>query len=151
MSSPHPPFLYPDYEGTRLRAPQHAPIELPAGADELRGPSFDPSLFTNRDADLTRQSSGEPLGQRIVVAGRILDSGGRPVRASLVEIWQCNAAGRYLHDVDQHEAPIDPHFRGVGRLLTDQNGWYRFVTIRPGAYPWRNHANAWRPAHIHFS
>jgi protocatechuate 3,4-dioxygenase beta subunit len=151
MSSPHPPFLYPDYESTRLRAPSQALIELRAGADELRGPSFDPSFFTKMDADLTRQSSGAPLGERIVVAGRVLDSGGRPVRSSVVEIWQCNAAGRYAHGTDQHDAPLDPHFRGVGRMLTDPNGWYRFVTIRPGAYPWKNHANGWRPAHIHFS
>jgi len=151
MSGPHPPLLYPDYASTRTRAPRHALIALGADEDERRGPVFSRSLFTSADADLTRQSTGEPIGERIVVAGRVLDSDGRPVRESLVEIWQSNAAGRYAHDVDQHDAPLDPHFRGIGRLLTDENGWYRFVTIQPGAYPWQNHRNAWRPAHIHFS
>ena len=144
-------MLYSDYRSTRHRAPLHAPVPIALGADELRAPVFDRSLFTSADADLTRQSSGEPQGQRIVVAGRVLDSDGRPVRESLVEIWQSNAAGRYAHDADQHDAPLDPHFRGFGRTLTDRDGWYRFVTIKPGAYPWQNHPNAWRPAHIHFS
>jgi protocatechuate 3,4-dioxygenase, beta subunit len=108
-------------------------------------------LLVDRDADLTCQSNGEPQGQRIVVSGQLLDADGRPVWRSLVEVWQCNAAGRYAHDGDQHDAPLDPHFRGVGRTLTDDEGRYTFVTIRPGAYPWKNHYNAWRPAHIHFS
>ena len=103
------------------------------------------------DADLTNRHDGEPQGQRIVVSGRLLDEDGRPVRDSLIEIWQCNAAGRYRHDVDRHDAPLDPNFDGAGRCLTDSEGSYRFVTIKPGAYPWRNHDNAWRPAHIHFS
>jgi protocatechuate 3,4-dioxygenase beta subunit len=151
MHRPDPPYDYPDYRSTRLRAPKLAPLVLPPDAAEQRGPAFDPRFFTDRDADLTRQSSEDPQGQRIVVAGRVLDSSGNPVRRSLVEIWQCNAAGRYAHRNDQHHAPLDPHFPGFGRLLTDERGWYRFVTIRPGAYPWQNHANAWRPAHIHFS
>jgi protocatechuate 3,4-dioxygenase beta subunit len=103
------------------------------------------------DHDLTRQHDGEPLGERIVVHGRLLDSRGRPVRDSLVEVWQANAAGRYAHAVDRHPAPLDPNFTGAGRCLTDGDGWYRFQTIKPGPYPWRNHLNAWRPAHIHFS
>jgi protocatechuate 3,4-dioxygenase beta subunit len=101
--------------------------------------------------DLTCQGKGQPLGERIVVSGRVLDEDGRPVSNSLVEIWQANAAGRYLHKVDQHDAPLDPNFTGVGQTFTDEEGRYRFITIRPGAYPWRNHQNAWRPQHIHFS
>jgi protocatechuate 3,4-dioxygenase beta subunit len=103
------------------------------------------------DHDLTRQHQGEPQGQRIIVTGRVLDEGGRAIRDTLVEVWQANAAGRYAHAVDQHAAPLDPNFTGAGRCITDAEGRYRFVTIRPGAYPWRNHPNAWRPAHIHFS
>jgi protocatechuate 3,4-dioxygenase beta subunit len=103
------------------------------------------------EADLTIQAGGEPIGERIVVAGRVLDGDGRPVRNQLVEVWQANAAGRYVHKRDQHPAPLDPHFTGVGRCLTDDDGSYRFTTIKPGPYPWRNHRNAWRPAHIHFS
>lgn len=149
--NPHPPFLIPDYKITHRRAPRQALIDLPAGPGELAGPSFDASLVANAGADLTKQSTGEPIGQRIVVAGQVRDGEGRPVRDSLIELWQCNAAGRYLHEIDQHDAPLDPHFSGVGRLLTDRNGHYRFVTIKPGAYPFNNHRNAWRPAHIHFS
>jgi protocatechuate 3,4-dioxygenase beta subunit len=103
------------------------------------------------DHDLTRQHAGEPLGERIIVTGRVLDSDGRPVRNTLVEVWQTNAAGRYAHHRDQHPAPLDPNFTGAGRCLTDADGRYRFVTVKPGAYPWKNHPNAWRPAHIHFS
>jgi protocatechuate 3,4-dioxygenase beta subunit len=103
------------------------------------------------DHDLTRQHPGEPLGERISVSGRVLGSDGRPLRGQLVEIWQANAAGRYRHSVDNHDAPLDPNFTGAGRCLTDANGEYRFITMKPGAYPWGNHPNAWRPAHIHFS
>jgi protocatechuate 3,4-dioxygenase, beta subunit len=110
--------------------------------DDAVGPS---------DHDLTRRHAGEPLGERIIVTGRVLESDGRPVRNTLVEIWQANAAGRYVHEADQHPAPLDPNFTGAGRCLTDEDGRYRFLTIKPGAYPWRNHPNAWRPAHIHFS
>ncbi len=149
--SPHPPFLVPDYKITHRRAPRQALIDLPAGPGELSGPRFDPSIVSTAEADLTKQSTGEPIGQRIIVAGQVRDGGGKPVRDSLIELWQCNAAGRYLHPIDQHDAPLDPHFSGVGRLLTDQNGCYRFVTIKPGAYPFNNHRNAWRPSHIHFS
>jgi protocatechuate 3,4-dioxygenase beta subunit len=103
------------------------------------------------DNDLTRQHAGEPLGERIIVTGRVLDDGGRPVRNTLIEIWQAHAAGRYFHQKDDHPAPLDPNFTGAGRVLTDAEGRYQFTTIKPGAYPWRNHPNAWRPAHIHFS
>jgi protocatechuate 3,4-dioxygenase beta subunit len=103
------------------------------------------------DNDLTRQHAGEPLGQRIVVTGRVTDTEGRPIAGTLLEIWQANAAGRYVHESDRHPAPLDPSFTGAGRTLTDADGRYRFTTIKPGAYPWRNHPNAWRPAHIHFS
>jgi protocatechuate 3,4-dioxygenase beta subunit len=149
--TPHPPFLVPDYKITRLRAPRQPLIDLPAGPGELTGPRIGPSLVSNAELDMTKQSTGEPIGQRIVLAGQVRDAGGRPVRRSLIELWQCNAAGRYLHDVDQHDAPLDPHFTGVGRLLTDEHGCYRFITIKPGSYPFNNHYNAWRPSHIHFS
>lgn len=147
----HPANLSPDYRSTASRAPLHAAVTLPAGAAELSVVDVAPGLATPLDADLTRQSTGAPLGERIIVSGRVLDEDGRPVRRSLVEIWQCNAAGRYAHAGDQHDAPLDPHFVGRGKLLTGDDGEYRFVTIKPGAYPWRNHPNAWRPAHIHFS
>ena len=148
--NPHPPMLYPDYKSTRARAPHQPAIALAADAHGQAGPIF-PRSAIPIDADLTRQSTGEPLGEKIVVGGRLLDGNGRPVRESLVEVWQCNAAGRYTDAADQHHAPIDPHFRGLGRVLTDASGWYRFVTIRPGPYPWENHPKAWRPSHIHFS
>lgn len=147
----HPEYLSPEYRSTRERAPSQPLVALDQGKDELAVAVFSPSILLAQDADLTRQSTAEPLGQRIVVAGRVIDEDGKPVRNSLVEIWQCNAAGRYHHAKDQHDAPLDPHFHGMGKALTDADGNYRFVTIRPGAYPWRNHANAWRPAHIHFS
>jgi protocatechuate 3,4-dioxygenase, beta subunit len=147
----HPPYLYPDYRSTRLRAPGKPLIVLPHSLSELTGPVFGHERIGPLDHDLTRQHAGEPLGERIIVTGRVLDGDGRPVRDSLVEIWQCNAAGRYVHRADQHPAPLDPNFTGAGRCMTDHEGRYRFVTIKPGAYPWENHANAWRPAHIHFS
>jgi len=147
----HPPYLYPDYRSTPERAPARPFVPLPQGEAELRVAEFPLSILRTHDADLTRQSSAEPLGQRIVLAGRVIDEDGQPVRNSLIEVWQCNAAGRYHHSHDQHDAPLDPNFHGYGKLLTDDQGGYRFVSIRPGAYPWRNHPNAWRPAHIHFS
>lgn len=147
----HPELLYPDYRSTPSRAPSQPLVSLAQGAREITVVAPPRELLTPLDADLTRQSVAAPLGERIVVSGRVLDEDGRPVRNSLVEIWQCNAAGRYAHPGDQHDAPLDPHFAGRGRTLTDDAGEYRFVTIRPGAYPWRNHPNAWRPAHIHFS
>ena len=123
----------------------------PETLTELTGPAYPYGRIRTTDNDLTRQHDGESIGERIVVEGRVLDESGRPIPDTLVEIWQANAAGRYAHRWDQHEAPLDPNFSGAGRTLTDNDGRYRFVTIRPGAYPWRNHDNAWRPAHIHFS
>jgi protocatechuate 3,4-dioxygenase beta subunit len=145
-----PPYLYPDYVATRLRAPARPLLRLPAGSHDFAAPRLPPQV-EQQNHDLTRQHAGEPLGERIVVSGRVLDSDGRPVRRTVVEVWQANAAGRYLDQDDQHPAPLDPNFSGAGRCLTDEEGAYRFITIKPGAYPWRNHRNAWRPAHIHFS
>jgi protocatechuate 3,4-dioxygenase beta subunit len=146
-----PPLDYPDYRSTRLRAPRRPLVPLEPGAIELSGPVFGHGSVGEHDHDLTRQHVDEPLGERIVVHGSVLDARGRPVRNSLVEVWQANAAGRYAHSVDRHPAPLDPNFTGAGRTLTDDEGRYRFVTVKPGAYPWGNHHNAWRPAHIHFS
>jgi protocatechuate 3,4-dioxygenase beta subunit len=147
-----PPFLHPDYRSTVLRAPQRPLVRLPREwFHRSAGPVFGRIPVSPADSDLTQQHPGEPQGQRIIVSGRVMDSDGRGVRGALVEIWQTNAAGRYLDPADQHPAPLDPNFTGAGRCLTDEEGRYRFVTIQPGAYPWRNHFNAWRPAHIHFS
>jgi protocatechuate 3,4-dioxygenase beta subunit len=151
VEGPNPPYLYPDYRSTRLRAPKRPLLLLPRTLSELTGPVFGHESVGELDHDLTRQHAGEPLGERIIVAGRVTDRDGRPVRSALIEIWQANAAGRYVHEVDQHPAPIDPNFTGAGRCLTDDEGRYRFVSVKPGAYPWRNHPNAWRPAHIHLS
>ncbi|MFN7925377.1 MAG: protocatechuate 3,4-dioxygenase subunit beta [Bryobacteraceae bacterium] len=146
-----PPYLHEAYKSTRLRAPKEPLIALPYGPSELTGPMFGHHPLGETDNDLTRQCAGEPQGERIIVAGRVADEDGRGVPNALVEIWQANAAGRYRHSRDNHPAPMDPNFLGAGRMLTDAQGNYRFVTIKPGAYPWRNHDNAWRPAHIHFS
>jgi protocatechuate 3,4-dioxygenase beta subunit len=148
----HPSRAYAPYRSSVLRHPRQSlvVVEDPE-AVELTGPAFGVSDVTDLDADLTRQHVGEPLGERITVSGRVLDRAGRPVRGQLVEIWQANASGRYAHQRDQHRAPLDQNFTGVGRCLTDDRGGYRFTTVKPGAYPWRNHLNAWRPAHIHFS
>ena len=124
---------------------------LPHRLTEVTGPLFGSSRVGRTDYDLTAHGSGDPIGQRIVISGRVVDGSNRPVRETLVEVWQANAAGRYTHTHDRHDAPLDPNFNGIGRCLTDGEGWYRFVTIRPGSYPWENHTNAWRPAHIHFS
>ncbi len=146
-----PPYLYPDYVGTRLRSPSRPLVVLPHTLTELTAPVFGESALLETDGDLTRQHAGEPIGERVIVSGRVLGGDGRPLAGQLVEIWQANASGRYRHDIDQHAAPIDPNFSGAGRALTDDDGWYRFTTIKPGAYPWGNHENAWRPNHIHFS
>jgi protocatechuate 3,4-dioxygenase beta subunit len=148
---PHPPYLYPDYRSTRTRAPSRPLLLLPHTLSELTGPAYGHDAVGELDHDLTRQHEGEPLGERIIVTGRVTDRDGRAVRAALIEIWQANAAGRYVHEVDRHPAPLDPNFTGAGRCLTGDDGSYRFVTVKPGAYPWRNHPNAWRPAHIHLS
>ncbi len=147
----YPPSLYPPYTSTVTRAPRKPLVYIPQTLSETTGPVYGSSKLAVDDADLTKQGTGEPLGERIVVSGRVLGDDGRPVPNALVEIWQCNASGRYRHHVDQHDAPLDPNFTGGGRVLTDAQGNYKFITIKPGAYPWRNHANAWRPAHIHFS
>jgi protocatechuate 3,4-dioxygenase beta subunit len=147
----HPPLDYPEYRSTVLRAPKQPLLQLPHGLTEVTGPLLGEGRVQPGDADLTTRHAGEPIGERIIVTGRVLDSGGRPVPGTLIEIWQANAAGRYRLDVDSHPAPLDPNFDGAGRCLTDAEGRFRFVTIKPGAYPWGNHHNAWRPAHIHFS
>jgi protocatechuate 3,4-dioxygenase beta subunit len=126
-------------------------VSIPYTLSEVTGPLFGPEIVSPKASDLTRGHAGEPLGERIIVNGRVLDENSRPLPNTLVEIWQANAAGRYLHRVDQHAAPLDPNFTGCGQAITDSEGRYRFVTIRPGEYPWGNHHNAWRPAHIHFS
>jgi protocatechuate 3,4-dioxygenase beta subunit len=158
----HPAPSNPAYVSNRLRHPHEPPILIPQTISELTGP-VDPlrsrgtSPSDPHDAlgaaedDLTRRHAGEPIGERIVLEGRVLDEDGRPIRDTLVEIWQANAAGRYLHGGDTHPAPLDPNFTGRGRATTDDHGRYRFTTIMPGRYPWPNHFNAWRPAHIHFS
>jgi len=149
---PHPARHYAPYRSSILRHPTQSPVTVAdPEAAELRGPVFGVTDVTPLDADLTAQHTGEPLGERITVTGRVLDRAGRPVRGQLVEIWQANAAGRYAHQRDRHPAPLDPNFAGAGRCLTDADGRYQFTTIQPGPYPWRNHRNAWRPAHIHFS
>jgi protocatechuate 3,4-dioxygenase, beta subunit len=142
---------YPGYRSTRWRAPDRPLVALPEELHSLHGPIFGEDVIQESDGDLTRQHEGEPLGERILVHGRVNDEDGRPIRRALVEVWQANAAGRYRHEVDQHPAPLDPNFSGAGRCLTDDEGGYRFVSVKPGAYPWANHDNAWRPAHIHFS
>jgi protocatechuate 3,4-dioxygenase beta subunit len=146
-----PALLHLPYASSFKRAPSQPLVPLAHTLSEVTGPCFGPEEVDAAASDLTRGHAGAPLGERIVVTGRVLDEDGRPQPRTLVEVWQANAAGRYLHDADQHDAPLDPNFTGCGQALTDGEGGYRFVTIRPGAYPWSNHHNAWRPAHIHFS
>jgi protocatechuate 3,4-dioxygenase beta subunit len=146
-----PPLLHPPYVSSLQRAPSQLPVRIPQTLTEITGPSFGAAHIDVRAFDLTRQHPAEPLGERIIVSGRVIDEDDRPVSNTLIELWQANAAGRYQHKIDQHNAPLDPNFTGTGHTLTDGEGRYRFVTIKPGAYPWRNHANAWRPAHIHLS
>jgi protocatechuate 3,4-dioxygenase, beta subunit len=147
----HPPLDYPDYRSTALRAPKLPLVIAPERFRDLASPVYGHEELGELDNDLTRQHAGEPQGERMIVTGRVLEEDGRPVRNALVEIWQANAGGRYRHESDRHPAPLDPNFTGAGRTLTDGDGRYDFVTVKPGAYPWRNHPNAWRPAHIHFS
>jgi protocatechuate 3,4-dioxygenase beta subunit len=146
-----PPYDYPGYRSTGLRSPQHALYRVPRSAADRHGPLFGDHLVRPGDNDLTSQHAGPPIGERITVQGRLTDRAGRPIAHQLIELWQANAAGRYAHVVDDHRAPLDPNFTGYGRCVTDDNGVYRFVTIKPGEYPWGNHPNAWRPAHLHFS
>ena len=147
----HAPRLSPDYKSTAKRSPTKPLILMPHTLSELTGPVYGHETVHENDHDLTSQHQGEPLGERIIVHGHVRDEDGRGVPNSLVEVWQANACGRYIHVVDQHPAPLDPNFTGAGRAKTDAKGYYRFITIKPGAYPWGNHPNAWRPAHIHFS
>ncbi|MGA8538962.1 MAG: protocatechuate 3,4-dioxygenase subunit beta [Terriglobales bacterium] len=146
-----PDHLHLPYVSSIKRSPTKPQIRIPFTLSEVTGPSFRPEIVQPKACDLTRQHSGEPLGERIVVSGRVLDENARPVANTVVEIWQANAGGRYRHEVDRHDAPLDPNFTGSGHAITNERGEYRFVTIRPGEYPWRNHYNAWRAAHIHFS
>lgn len=149
----HPPHLHSGYKSTLLRAPQKPLIPMPQTLAELTAPVYGHDEFQVYDDDLTKNAvvNGEAIGERIIVTGRILDDNNKPIPNTLVELWQANSTGRYIHKSDQHDAPIDPNFNGAGRVLTNEKGEYRFTTIKPGAYPWRNHENAWRPAHIHFS
>ena len=148
-----PPTFAEDYKSTSLRSPKQPLIPLVQGLGDVTGPVFGHEDVDSDDADMTRNGvvNGEPLGERIIVTGRVIDEGNKPVANTLVELWQANAAGRYIHKGDQHGAPLDPNFFGGGRCVTDEDGSYRFMTIKPGAYPWGNHHNGWRPAHIHFS
>ena len=150
-SGTQPEYLSPGYRSSVQRAPSQPLIVLPHTLSELSGPVFGHNSVRARDRDLTAQHEGAPIGERIIIHGRVLDDAGRPVPNALIEIWQANAAGRYLHKVDQHDAPLDPNFSGAGRLVTGSDGTFEFKTIKPGCYPWGNHYNAWRPAHIHFS
>jgi len=147
----HPPADFPPYRSSALRAPHRPPVLLPHRLTEITGPLLGEDRVRPADADLTTQHPGEPQGERIIVTGRVLDEDGRAVPNAVLEIWQANAAGRYNHPVDRHDAPLDPHFDGSGRITTAEDGSYRFQSIKPGAYPWKNHHNAWRPNHIHFS
>ncbi|HSE78716.1 MAG TPA: protocatechuate 3,4-dioxygenase subunit beta [Alphaproteobacteria bacterium] len=151
--SVHPPYIHADYKSTALRGPTKPLVPLLQTLSELTGPIFGHDGIGPLDSDLTKNArkNGEPLGERIVVTGRVLDDEGRPQPDTLIEIWQANAAGRYIHTVDQHDAPLDPNFLGAGRCVTDAAGCYHFHTVKPGAYPWGNHYNGWRPNHIHFS
>ena len=148
-----PPNLSPEYKSTLLRAPTRPLVPLVQTLSEVTGPVYGHDSAGPLDADLTANArkTGEPLGERIIVTGRVLDEAGRPVPHTLVEVWQANAAGRYVHIADQHDAPLDPNFLGAGRCVTDAHGRYSFKTVKPGAYPWGNHFNGWRPAHIHVS
>jgi protocatechuate 3,4-dioxygenase beta subunit len=147
----YPDLLYPAYRSTARRGPTQPPLRVKDALAASGAPRFAPALVKPLDADLTRHGTGAPLGEKIVVTGRVVDEDGKPVRNSLVEVWQANSAGRYWHKRDQHAAPLDPNFYGLGKMLTDDEGRYRFITIKPGPYPWGNHDKAWRPAHIHFS
>ncbi|UUZ65075.1 protocatechuate 3,4-dioxygenase subunit beta [Polaromonas sp. P1-6] len=149
----HSPHIYPGYKSTLLRGPKQPLVPIKQALSQLTAPVYGTDQLGPLDHDLTKNAvkNGEPLGERIIVTGRVMDEDGRPVKSTLVEVWQANAAGRYVHKMDQHNAPLDPNFLGAGRCMTDDQGRYTFMTIKPGAYPWGNHPNAWRPQHIHFS
>jgi protocatechuate 3,4-dioxygenase beta subunit len=149
----HPPYRYEGYASSVKRAPLKRLVRMKQTLSEITGPLFGQEKVRSEDSDLTRNAgtSGEAMGERIIVVGRVLDEDERPVPNTLIEIWQANSAGRYQHEVDQHNAPLDPNFIGAGRCLTNEQGEYRFLTVKPGLYPWLNHPNAWRPSHIHLS
>lgn len=147
----YPELIYPEYKSTLKRGPVQPALRIVAPVPVTQNITPSPRIMLPNDMDLTAHGESEPLGEKIVVTGRVLDEDGKPVRNSLLEVWQCNAAGRYRHKRDQHNAPLDPNFNGWGKMMTDDDGRYRFVTIKPGPYPWGNHDKAWRPAHIHFS
>ncbi len=151
LAGTQPDYRFAPYASTSKRAPTQALVMVPHTLSETSGPVFGEDSVGESEFDLTAGHAGEPIGKRIIVSGRVLDDGGKPVPHTLVEIWQANSAGRYRHVHDGPHSPLDPHFTGCGRTLTDADGRYRFITIEPGAYPWRNHYNAWRPKHIHFS
>ena len=149
----HSSNYYPPYKSSTTRAPNEDPVIVPQTITETTGPRFDGTVLQEFDNDLTKNGikTEDPIGERIIVSGRVLDENGSPVPMTMIELWQANSTGRYIDKQDQHGAPLDPNFLGAGRTLTDEEGWYKFTTIRPGAYPWGNHPNAWRPQHIHFS
>ena len=149
----HPPMISPDYKSTVLRNPTKPLIPVPEELADLEMPVYGEAIIGELDNDLTKNAivNGEPIGERIAVHGKVMDESGRGIPNVLLEVWQCNSSGRYIHKLDRHDAPLDPNFLGAGRMMTDENGKYHFYTIKPGAYPWGNHRNAWRPAHIHFS
>ena len=148
-----PPYEAPEYKSSLLRTPRKPLLPMPQTLSEITGPIFGHDVLEKHDNDLTKNAGTgvEPQGQRMIVTGRVMDENGHPVPNTLIEIWQANAAGRYIHVWDTHDAPLDPNFNGGGRVMTDENGDYKLITIMPGAYPWGNHHNAWRPSHIHFS
>jgi len=148
-----PPMIYKDYKSTRLRNPTKPLIPVPEELAALELPVYGDSIIGELDNDLTKNAcvNGAPIGERMVVHGKVMDENGKGIPNVLLEVWQCNSAGRYIHKLDRHDAPLDPNFHGAGRTMTDKFGKYHFYTIKPGAYPWGNHTNAWRPAHIHFS
>lgn len=149
----HPPLIHPEYRSTVYRAPKRPLIPLQQTLSELTGPVYGHESVGALDSDLTQNAvkTGAPIGERIIVTGRVLDESGKALPHTLIELWQANAAGRYIHVADQHDAPLDPNFFGGGRCVTDGEGCYTFTTVKPGAYPWGNNLNAWRPSHIHFS
>src|SRR5258705_4222318 len=152
MTTPlDPPYLSPGCRSTTLRSPKESLVALPQGAFDVPGPLVPRGFARDNENDLPIAGKSAPLGEKMILVGRLLDADGRPIRDSLVEIWQANASGRYHHDGDRHDAPLDPNFAGIGRTFTDGEGRYRFITVKPGSYPWGNHAFAWRPQHIHFS
>jgi protocatechuate 3,4-dioxygenase beta subunit len=144
-----PPYFSPDYKSTALRSPMLEPIDLPQRLTEVTNPVYGVRTINSIENDLTKQHEGEPQGQRIIVFGKVVDSNNQPIKNSLIEIWQANAGGRYRHVIDNWDSPLDPNFSGVGRTTTNENGEYEFITVKPGAYPWRNHHNAWRLSLIH--